>query len=61
MIQGTEILDKPRVLERFKKATYVAVQYDSSIVQGMGFVNHLGSKEDAQEKFLAVKLVQNSY
>ena len=46
--------------ERFKNITSVITQYDGSIGQHMGLVNHLGSKEYAQEKFLAVRLVHNS-
>ena len=37
----------------------VITKYDGSIGQGSGLVNHLGSKEDAQEIFLEVRLVQN--
>ena len=47
--------------ERFKNSTSVIIQYESSIRQGTGLVRHFGSKEDVQEKFLAVRLVQNSY
>ena len=46
--------------ECFKNYTSVITQYDGSIRQYTGLVNHLGSKEDAQENFLAVRLVQNS-
>ena len=38
----------------------VITQYDGSIGKDTGLVNHLGSKEDGQEKFLAVGLLQNS-
>ena len=38
----------------------VITQYVGSIGQYTGLVNHLGSKEDAQETFLAVKMVQSS-
>ena len=39
----------------------VITQYDGSAGQETGLNNHLGSKEDVQEKFLEVGLVQNSY
>ena len=35
-------------------------KYYGSIRQDTGLVNHLGSKEDAQEKLLAVGMVHNS-
>ena len=38
----------------------VITQYDGSIGKYTGLVNRLGSQEDAQEKFLVVRLVQNS-
>ena len=44
----------------FNNAMRVITQYDGSIGQDMGLVRHLVPKEDAQEKFLAVGLVQNS-
>ena len=47
------------LFERFKNATSVITQYDGSIEQNTGLVNHLGSKEYAQEKFLEFGLVQN--
>ena len=46
--------------ERFKNSTSIITQYEGPIGQNTGLVNHLRSKEDAQEKFLAVGLVQNS-
>ena len=47
--------------KRFKNVTSVIVQYDGSLGQGTVLINHLGSKEDAQENFLAVQLVHNLY
>ena len=44
--------------EQFKDAKWVIIQYDGSIVQVMDLINNLGSKEDEQEKLLAVRLVQ---
>ena len=38
----------------------VITQHGGSIVQEPGLVNNLGSKEDAKETFLAVKMVQSS-
>ena len=38
----------------------IIAKYDGSIRQETVPVNHLGSKEDAKEKFLAVRMVQNS-
>ena len=38
----------------------IITQYYGSIVQDTGLVNHLGSKEDAQKKFLAFELIQKS-
>ena len=46
--------------ERFNNSMSVITQYDGSVGQDTGLLNHLGSKKDAQEKFLAVGLVQNS-
>ena len=46
--------------ESFKDATSIITQYDGSIGQDRGLVNQLGSKEDVQEKFLAVGLIHNS-
>ena len=46
--------------ERFKNSTSVLTEYDGSIAQDMGLVNHRGSKEDVQGEFLAVGLVQKS-
>ena len=44
-------------LERFKNAMSIITQYYGSIVQDTGLVNHLRSKEDAQENLLVVQLV----
>ena len=38
----------------------IITQNDGSIGQDTGLVNHLGQKEDAQETFLSVGMVQNS-
>ena len=48
------------LFEYFKYATIVITQYDGSIGQDMGLVNHLGSKEDVQKMFLEVRLVHKS-
>ena len=46
--------------ERFKNATGVITQYDGPIGKDTGLISHIGSEEDAQEKFLAVGMVQKS-
>ena len=55
-----ELKTNQYLFNRNKNSTSVITQYDVSIGKNTALVHQPGSKEDAQEKFLDVRLIQNS-